>query len=214
MEENKQQGDLNALQGEAVGVAVAVTLQQPMRFELAQVVAELVEAVGFIGEVEGGQDGLVDFLRGPTTDLSAAMQKDLEKANDARIVDFEARMADRADGDRPGNALQQRKVDMDVEPLGLEAGEADDDGLEFLTHLVEMVQALLETEVVEVVGAELVAQKCQELLILPENGVPEVDREHMMAMRDLIDDGVKLAPVLAVHAGAEDLGNLVGRQPP
>jgi hypothetical protein len=36
----------------------------------------------------------------------------------------------------------------------------------------------------------------------------------MMAMRDLIDDGVKLAPVSAVQAGAEDLDNLVGRQPP
>ena len=31
MEEHKQQGDLNALQGEAVSVAVAVALQQPMR---------------------------------------------------------------------------------------------------------------------------------------------------------------------------------------
>ena len=31
----------------------------------------------------------------------------------------------------------------------------------------------------------------------------------MMAVRDLIDDGVKFAPVPAVEAGAEDLGNLV-----
>ena len=114
MEEQKQQRDLNALEREAVGVTVAVALKQAVPLELAQIVAELVEAVSFIGEVEGRQDGLVDFLRGPTTDLSAAMQKDLEKANDARIVDFEARMPDRADGDRPGNALQQRKVDMDA----------------------------------------------------------------------------------------------------
>jgi len=42
----------------------------------------------------------------------------------------------------------------------------------------------------------------------------EIDPEHMMAMCDLIDDGVKLAAVLAVQAGAEDLGDLVGRQPP
>ena len=35
-----------------------------------------------------------------------------------------------------------------------------------------------------------------------------------MAMRDLIDDGGKLAAMLAVEAGTEDLGNLVGRQPP
>jgi hypothetical protein len=36
----------------------------------------------------------------------------------------------------------------------------------------------------------------------------------MMAMLDLIDDGEKLAAVVALSAGAEDLGNLVGRQPP
>jgi hypothetical protein len=36
----------------------------------------------------------------------------------------------------------------------------------------------------------------------------------MMTMCDLIDDGVKLASVPAVQAGAEDLGNLVGCQPP
>jgi hypothetical protein len=36
----------------------------------------------------------------------------------------------------------------------------------------------------------------------------------MVAMLDLIDDGGKLAPVLAVEAGAEDFGNLVGGQPP
>jgi len=55
--------------------------------------------------------------------------------------------------------------------LGLEAGEAADGGLELLAHLIEMVQPLAETEVVEVVGAEFIAQKCQELLILSQNRV-------------------------------------------
>ena len=49
------------------------------------------------------------------------------------------------------------KVDMDIEPLCLEAGEAADNSLELLPDLIEMLQALFETEVVEVVGAELVA---------------------------------------------------------
>ena len=86
MEEQKQHRDLNTLQGEAVGVTVAVALQQPMALELSQIVAELIEAVGFIGEVEGGQEGVVDFLRGPTADLSATMQQDFEKADDARVL--------------------------------------------------------------------------------------------------------------------------------
>jgi len=40
---------------------------------------------------------------------------------------------------------------------GLEAGEAADNSLELLPDLIEMLQALFETEVVEVVRAELVA---------------------------------------------------------
>jgi hypothetical protein len=43
-------------------------------FELAQVVAELVEPVGAVGEVEGGRDGVVDLLGGPAADLTTAVQ--------------------------------------------------------------------------------------------------------------------------------------------
>jgi hypothetical protein len=36
----------------------------------------------------------------------------------------------------------------------------------------------------------------------------------MMTVRDLIDDGGKLAPMLALQAGTEDLSNLVRCQAP
>jgi hypothetical protein len=62
VEEQKEQGDLYPFCGETVGVAGSVTLQQPVGFELAQVVAELVQAIGSLGEVEGGEDGVVDLL--------------------------------------------------------------------------------------------------------------------------------------------------------
>jgi hypothetical protein len=137
------------------------------------------------------------------------MQKHFERA---RVLDFDTGISDRADGDRQADPLQQRKVDMDVEPLSLEGGEAADDGLELVAHLVEMLQPLSQTEVVEVVRAEPVAQKHRQLLILSQNRVAEIGAEHMMAVRDLIDDGGKLAPVLAVQTGAE--ANLVSRQPP
>ena len=90
MEEQKQHRDLDTLEGEAVGITVAVALEQPVPLELSQIVAELIEAVGFIGEVEGRQDGVVDFLRGPTADLSATMQQDFEKADDTcvRVSDY------------------------------------------------------------------------------------------------------------------------------
>src|SRR5207249_9572315 len=149
-------------------------------------------------EIEGGEDGLVDLLGGPTADASAAVQENLEQADDAHVVDFDSRISDRADGDGERDALQEREVDVDVEPLCLEAGEAAGDGLKRLADLIEMVQAFPQTEVGEVVGAELVAQK----------------RRELSAMLDLVDDGGELAAHPAVKASSEDRGNLVGGEPP
>ena len=73
---------------------------------------------------------MVDLLGGPAADMTAAMQEDFEQADDAGVVDLDPGIADRADGDRQGEALQQRKVDVDIEPLRLEAGKAIGDGLE------------------------------------------------------------------------------------
>src|SRR5437588_11449518 len=83
VKEQEEQGDLNPFWGETVGVAGSVTLQQPVGFELAQVVTELVQPVGARGEVEGGEDGVVDVLGGPAADLITAVQEDLEEADDA-----------------------------------------------------------------------------------------------------------------------------------
>ena len=129
-------------------------------------------------------------------------------------MDFDPGIADRADGDRQGEALQQREVDVDVEPLRLEAGEAGGDGLEALAHGVEMVQSLLETEIGEVVGDQFVAQEGGELFVLLQEGVFEVGAEDMMTVLDAIDDGGQLAAHPAVQPRAEDLGNLVAGQPP
>ena len=50
VEEQKEQGDLYPFCGETVGVAGALTLYELVALELAQVVAELVQAVGTVGE--------------------------------------------------------------------------------------------------------------------------------------------------------------------
>jgi hypothetical protein len=55
VEEQKEQGNLNPFGSEMVGVAGIVALQQAVPLELAQVVAELVQAVGAVGKVEGGR---------------------------------------------------------------------------------------------------------------------------------------------------------------
>ena len=193
VKEQEEQRDLTPFGGEAVGVAGAVTLQEGMTLELAQIVAQLVQAIASLREAEGGEDGLMDLLGRPATDVSATVQEDFHQPDDAGLVDLDAGIAHRADGDRQGDALQERKVDVNVEPLRLEGGETAGDGLEFLPDRFEIVQALLETEVLEVVGAQLVAQERRELLVLLQEGVLEVGAKDMMAMLDLVDDGGELA---------------------
>ena len=86
----------------------------------------------------------MDFLRGPAADVSAAVQENLEELNDPSVVDFDAGIADRTDGDRQRNPLQKREVDVNVKPLGLEASEAAGDDFEGLADGVEIVQSLFE----------------------------------------------------------------------
>src|ERR1700730_18316019 len=106
------------------------------------------------------------------------------------------------------------QTDVDVEPLRLETGEAAGDGLEPLADGIEMVQSLLEMEIGEVVGDQLVAQEGGELFVLLQKRVFEIGAEDVMAVLDAIDDGGQLAAHCAVQARAKDLGDLVGGQPP
>jgi len=169
VEEEEEQRYLDSFRREAVGVARAVTLQQAVDLELAEVVAELVQAVGIGGEVEAGEDGVVDLLCGPAANLSAAMQQDFEEANEAGVVDLDAGIANRADSDRKGEALQQREFDMDIEPLRLEAGKAGGDGLEALAHGFEVVQPLLQAEI-----GEIVADSGASRPLIPERSRPPI----------------------------------------
>ena len=73
VEEQEEEGDLDAFGGEAVGVTRSITLEQCVALELAQVVAELVQAIGAVGEVKGSEDGMMDLLGCPAADMSAAV---------------------------------------------------------------------------------------------------------------------------------------------
>src|ERR1700730_18888418 len=77
-----------------------------------------------------------------------------------------------------------------------------------------MVQSLFEAKVGEIVGDQLVAQEGGKLFVLLQEGVLEVGAEDMMAVLDAVDDGGQLAAHPAVQTRAEDLGDLVGGQPP
>src|SRR5215471_18965439 len=78
VKENEEQGNLQALGGQAIGVAAAVALEQAMGSELSQVIAELSEAVALGGQGAGGQHRLMKCGGSPAADGSAAVHEDFE----------------------------------------------------------------------------------------------------------------------------------------
>ena len=120
-----------------------------MAFEFAQVVAELVKAVGFFGELEALKNNSVNVSGSPAAKAVASMEQNFKQPDDASLMDLDARVVDRADGDRQGDALQQREVHVDVQPLGLESGETIRDRQELIAYGVEMLEAFLQAKVAE-----------------------------------------------------------------
>src|SRR6516162_10142697 len=129
-------------------------------------------------------------------------------------MDFDAGIADRADGDGQSDPLEQGKVHVHIEALRLKAGEAVGDDLKLLAHGIEMIQPLLQAEVAQVVGTEFVAQEAGEFLVLFQKRVFPVCPEDVMAVLDLIDHSGQLPPQSVVQPDAEDLADAVRREPP
>ena len=61
-----------------------------MGFELAEVVAELGQSVMIGGELEGGEDGLMDLPGAPSPELSTAVQQYFHQTEHAGVVDLDA----------------------------------------------------------------------------------------------------------------------------
>ena len=85
----------------------------------------------------------------PGAEAVAAMQQNFEQPDDASLMDLNTGVVDRADGDRQADALQQRKVHVNVQPLGLESGETIRDGQELFAYGFRMLQAFLQAKVAE-----------------------------------------------------------------
>src|ERR1035437_6660201 len=77
-----------------------------------------------------------------------------------------------------------------------------------------MVQALLQTEVRQIVGTGLVAQVDGKLLVLLDEGVAIVGAKDVMAVLDLFQNRVQFALQLPGNSLSEDLGDLVGGHAP
>src|SRR4030095_11107355 len=155
-----------------------------MPLQLPQVVAELIQAVGFGGKLEGGEYGLVNLFGSPAADVGATVEEDFQQANDPGFMDFDSGITDGADGHGQGQTLQQRKIHMRVEPLGLAIGETIGNDLESFAHGVEVMEPFLQTEVVQIVGNQFVAQEPGKLFILLEEGVFPIGPEDMMTVLD------------------------------
>ena len=96
----------------------------------------------------------------------------------------------------------------------LEGGEAVRDGLEALAHGVEMIQPLAQPEIAQVVGAQFIADKAGEFLVLFQERILPVRSEHVMSMLDLVDDDRQFPTEPLVQAHTEDLADSVRRQAP
>ena len=122
-----------------------------MSFEFSQVVAKLVKTVGFFGKLKTLENDLVNMLGAPGAEIVATMQQNLQEPDDASLVNLYPGIVDRPCGDRQGDALQQREVDVDVQPLGLEPGETIRDRQELGAHGVQVLQAFPEAKVAEII---------------------------------------------------------------
>jgi hypothetical protein len=114
-------------------------------FEFSQVVAELVEAVGFFGKLEALKNNLVNVPGSP-----AAMEQDFKQPNDASLMDLDTgvvkfkiiNIVDRADGTLAEQFLAQ---DWNSEDLAKEMNHllgprqsaqvtVDDDSIEAVVY--------------------------------------------------------------------------------
>jgi hypothetical protein len=72
------------------------------------------------------------------------VQEHLQHPHQARVVNLDARDRRAAGGNREREALEQGKIDVDIEEFGLKAGQAVGRGDERLAQRVELFQRWVE----------------------------------------------------------------------
>src|ERR1700724_3464699 len=104
-----------------------------MCFELAQVITELGEGVVFGGELEGGEDGFMDWAGAPSAQLGTTVEQDFHQAEHTGVLDLNAGDFGVSRRDGQSQTLEQREVNVDVQCLGLELSETVGHGSQSLT---------------------------------------------------------------------------------
>jgi hypothetical protein len=82
---------------------------------------------------------------------------------------------------------------MNIEALGLEAGNAVGNGLEQGAHGVQMIEPFLQAKVTPIVGTMLIQQEAGEFFVLFEKSVLLEGAKDVMAMLELIEDRGQLS---------------------
>ena len=90
MKQQKQQRYRDALGSQAIAVTVAETFEQPVSFQLAQVLAQLPQRAGLLGEAVGLQDRFLHLAAAPARDLRAAVEQNFHQPRHAGVVNLDA----------------------------------------------------------------------------------------------------------------------------
>ncbi len=210
VEKDKYQSCFQPLVGKPVKITSALALQQSMGFEFSQIIAQLSEGVVF--EIVSTGDQLKDVGGAPSRHLSATMEQNFHQPNHASVVDLDPWDFAFACHNRQGQALEQSEIDMHVEGLSLESGEAVSDLTEDLTHRGEVIESFLQMKVSEVVAAHFASEESEKLLVLFDKGVLEVGSQDVMTMLDSLQGRMQLALELFADALTEELRDFVSGQ--
>ena len=210
MEEDEHKADLDALVSEAVGIVMGIAHNQSPRFHFSKVVAELGKEIGSFGQSVGLEDSLVKRGGGEALDLVGGMEQGFHQAHHAGILDLDAGYAGSTRGHRQGQALEQRKIEMDVEGGCLKAGKPVIHRMEGLLHLRQLIQSLFEVKVSKVVAAGFNPEERPELLVLFDKRMVAIGSEYVMALLDAIKGSMELPVKASGHAVPKELRDGVG----
>jgi hypothetical protein len=213
VKEDKHRGDFGAVVGQAIAVAPAVSLQEAVRFHLPQVVPELRHGVRLGGERKCLEDGGVNLGRPPAGELRSAVQQDLHQAQQARVLDLDARDFRVARRCGLGQLLKQGEVDMDVEEVGFEGGQPIGHDHQFVTERRQLLEPLVQPEILEPIDADFDAEEGPEFFVQAGDEAFAVHPQHMVAVVDRFQHAVELAAESRVFPDPKDLGDDVGGQP-
>ena len=77
VKEDQEDGNLHTLVGQVRGVTVAVALEQAVGSHLAQVIAQLMEAIARRSQGLGAEESRVNLVGGPAGQTGPAVEEDL-----------------------------------------------------------------------------------------------------------------------------------------